>query len=299
MDASLDFLAQLELSGDADARDVRRAYALKLKRIDQQADPEGFQALRRAYEIALDWVEWKTQQGGAPDAPPEAALEAPPDPPAAPPDEDELAGAVFELFAGQADALARTSRLHDRDAWNAMLCGALDDERLLGLDARMYFEQRIVLVLARGWHPGHEALLAAATELFGWADNRRALERFGYPGDVLNQAIDEQALFERQPEPVRAAMAALIGKLREDIVPPPELLPALMPDLERALEHFPALMSVTAHPDTIDTWYTAWQALPAARSGKAADIEDPSGAPRRRIGLGCSSGSQPGAGPGA
>ena len=69
MDMTLPFLEQLGLDQTADATSIRRAYAQQLKQVDQEADPEGFAALRTAYEHALAWSEQaKTAAEPVPDA---------------------------------------------------------------------------------------------------------------------------------------------------------------------------------------------------------------------------------------
>lgn len=57
------FLAHLGLDEAADDRTIRRAYARLLKQIDQEKDPDGFQSLRQAYEVSLQWFAHRQQEG--------------------------------------------------------------------------------------------------------------------------------------------------------------------------------------------------------------------------------------------
>ena len=54
---------------EIDPRSVKRAYATRLKAIDQAADPDGFQALRAAYEAAQQVVSGNTSAAGSPARP--------------------------------------------------------------------------------------------------------------------------------------------------------------------------------------------------------------------------------------
>ena len=36
----------------------------------------------------------------------------------------------------------------------------------------------VAMLLAEGWRPGHEALLVAAVDTFGWAADRRRVQSF-------------------------------------------------------------------------------------------------------------------------
>jgi hypothetical protein len=52
-----DFLEALDLDDEANLRDIRLAYARKLKQLDLAAAPAAFQALRDTYEAALAWAQ--------------------------------------------------------------------------------------------------------------------------------------------------------------------------------------------------------------------------------------------------
>ena len=64
------FLAALGLDTDADERAIRRAYAQRLKAIDQETEPEAFQALHEAFEAAGRWVKSRPKPAAQQDTTP-------------------------------------------------------------------------------------------------------------------------------------------------------------------------------------------------------------------------------------
>lgn len=68
------FFERLGIAATSDSKQIKRAYARALKRIDQQTEREAFEALRAAYEQALAWaaehrVDMPSQDDTAYDAP--------------------------------------------------------------------------------------------------------------------------------------------------------------------------------------------------------------------------------------
>jgi protein TonB len=260
------FLAALELDETADARAIRRAYARKLKTIDQQADAAGFQALREAYETALDWAAYEAQERQASEAivatpapddePAAAAVTIEKDQPqAAPSAEAQLANAVWQRFVDGRQDLLQTQRLADPDAWHDLLRARLQDEELIHIGARMQFEWRIVHILGNGWQAGHEALFPAAVAAFDWARDRRLLSQFGYFGDLLNAAIDERALFDSQAIAVRSVQERIAMLLRREQPADAREIVQSMAELRKMQERFPALLQVVTNAESVDYWH--------------------------------------------
>lgn len=83
--------SQLGLSGPSDLPEIRRAYAEKLKTTHPEDDPEGFQRLHSAYQLASRMARQQKRQGAAAPPKPQAERPAPPPPPEAPtpPPEEE------------------------------------------------------------------------------------------------------------------------------------------------------------------------------------------------------------------
>lgn len=341
-----DCLERLELAPGADERQVRRAYARELKRIDQQNDLAGFQYLRECYETALAWAQDEVQDEARADpqdraqdrtdastlavaagvhadaeapvrapallptqaAPPHVPPASPPAqtppaqtpadtasshavPPASPPsspqppqqtppapappmlqalhsapaDPDQVAparlgAAVFADFVKRIPALTvlpdRTSRDDAQRIapWIAALREALDDPRLLHLDARVFFEGRIAALLADGWRPGHHLLLAAAIDVFGWDRERRALERLGHAGVALDAALEQRAVFQTQDIQARTQQREVLDLLRQPQLPGKRALRRRAGSLVLMMAHFPNLLPMVAPHAAAVAW---------------------------------------------
>lgn len=271
------FLLALGLRPDADERAIRRAYASELKKIDQEAEAQAFQRLRETYEAALVWVRGRPLA----DAPALAAREVREsqeepvaeieriDPASAQPliesprpaSPHENARDVFVAFANR---LAEHPPLSVNDA--AMLLNvALEDGRLLDMDARFLFEANVAHVLASGWQAGHEHLFEAAAETFEWRKDSARLQRLGNAGHVVDAAIVEQHAHADLPPAHRDLQLKYLDLLRKRFNPGEEAVALGLDHVLQAARLFPNWVRLTSKTDNI----AAWQRIDANAASSA------------------------------
>ncbi len=272
------FLVRLGLEADADAKDIRRAYARELKKIDQEADPDGFQELRQAYEVALQWQAHQEFVRKEPEpAPPIPAEVVEPEvdpkmgPVPAPDDPYQLANQAFTQFQASAQVLVSNNQTRLQSRWKAVLQASLDHESLLNLTARTVFEARIAQLLATGWKPGHETLFVVASEVLDWARDSRRILQFGEAGAMVNRAIDQWKLYESMSAHAMSTVKQLIQVVRN--TPNPQGM-AGRDDLllfHQLSDRFYNWFSIIIDREILQKWHQAAQAE-IQRNGTGAAV---------------------------
>ncbi|MGJ7531513.1 MULTISPECIES: energy transducer TonB [unclassified Variovorax] len=266
MTSSVPFLRYLDLDESADERAVRRAYAQRLKTVDQEADPAGFQALREAYETSMRWLQWRLQQQAEDHEQPEPA-------PAPLPAPEPEAVAAAEPIATPHDprAIAEVLRaelaqaLHERHFTKAApvrecLQQALDDPRLIDMDARFFFEWGVTAILASGWQPGHELLFEVAVETFDWRHDRARLLSLGREGQIVDSAIVEFEAFSSRGAPIYngASREQLIQLLRKNERPESQVLIMCTSAVEHMVSLYPHWLHIVTNSKNVAQW-RAWE----------------------------------------
>jgi TonB family protein len=248
------FLLELGLRADADERAIRRAYAVQLKQIDQEAQPQQFQQLREAYEAALHWARRArdVQEAEAAQATPSplgAAPEPEPPPPPAEPRPDPVRDILIAL-----DTRLQQEPLRSVQEATALLEHTLEDPRLLDMDARFLFEANIAHLLACGWRPGHEHLFEAALALFDWRTDSARLLRLGQAGQVVDRAIVEQDAQGQQAPFARDSQLEYLELLRRTAQPEPRALALGLGPVMHAASHYPTWLRLTSNTANIESW---------------------------------------------
>ncbi|SFQ33675.1 TonB C terminal [Variovorax sp. OK605] len=285
------FLLELGLRPDADERAVRRAYAVELKKIDQETQAQQFQRLREAYEAALYWArharetetaqEVQTAPAAAsaqpsgdvaqpepepepvpapapvaiPSPAPAAHGEHAPSPPLAAVDDRTVArhDNVRDLMVAL-DTRLREDPLQTVREATALLEATLEDPRLLDMDTRVLFEANIAHLLACGWRPGHEYLFEAALGVFDWRTDSARLLRLGQAGQVVDRAIVEQDAQAQQPPADRDTQRQYLELLRRTADPGLQALALGLGRVMHAAHTYPTWLRLTMDTANIEHW---------------------------------------------
>jgi protein TonB len=282
------FLAHLDLDLSADERAVRRAYARRLKQIDQEQDAQGFQALRQNYEAALAWCAQRAiEQAQAPSgtgsgrelatepqseagevrdllqspahAQPQSADEAVVQ---RNPSQHEIRAAIARRAEDTArellHGLQRKLEFHvplvhlDVQDW---LLSVWDSEQLIDMDARFFFEWGVASILAEGWSPGKDVVFSVCLDFFQWRQDRMRLRPLGRAGYIIDNAITELELFDQQDSAVRSQQRHVIRMLRQEQRPTTSFLlgqTALAAHLRNIYPHW---LHVISNPHNVDRWF--------------------------------------------
>lgn len=249
---------RLGLLSDAQARDIRRAYARELKKIDQALDAAGFQQLRAAYEDALQFAQGRhdvLDDGQETDTRPEFAA-APMEPVATLPrlaGPGQLADAALDAFRATLAQLAVKHAGSSDGPFQDALRHTLAGEHLFGIEARFAFEQHVADLLVDGWRPGHDALLVAAVAVFGWSDGAR-LVSLGHAGVILDCAIEERAMFDNQGLTDKQAQKRVLRLLRQEALPDASHMAQDIPFFMRMRARFPHWLAIVAPMERITYW---------------------------------------------
>ncbi|WP_431049880.1 hypothetical protein [Roseateles sp. L2-2] len=306
-----DFLSALGIDAQATDRDVRRAYARRLKAIDHETEVEAFHALREHYQSALQWVAERDRQGVRQDPAPEAApapaqeadfgasseqdvpvdhiantvaVPAPLDAIEASDDPDQ---AVFDEFNAKLSA-----EVDSEASAEAALTAALRDPRLASIDAPARFEMRVAILLANGWQPGHQFLLLPAIRVFDWQRDFRRLETLGQVGEFLHAAIMQRDYFFALSRDVFEVYAEIVRRLRDGKDPSRRLLMEDMSKLRILTAQFPDWLHVVTSMENVRRWYALFDASPEAKrwekEGRPVGVlyAAPAEVPRRRFAAG-------------
>ncbi len=174
-----------------------------------------------------------------------------------------LAAATLSEFldAFRSEAADGRSEI-DRKVWQGNLEHVLAGDTLVNIAARDAFEFRYASLLTQGWKPGHEVLFAIAVNAFNW-DDRKRLKGLGHVGNILDRALLERAMFDRQTVAERTAQRTVIQRLRNPAEPTRKEVVLSYARMQQVVQRFPTWLGMIADIHSFARWQAVQAALPA------------------------------------
>lgn len=266
------FLDHLGLTSAADAAEIKRAYAARLKLIDQSTDIDGFMRLREAYAAATAWCR-RANDGTAAGPVTISVASAPaPLPTSA---SQEAAASEVPLPDPHAPVNVATRALQQLEqrlgkgeapemAFREQLI-SLQGEHL---EVTAIFEAMLIDGLASMRLPQRLALFGAACAQLGWNDIIH-LQQMGPRGGWVRAVQEEEIVWKR------AAAATgcddLFDRLggapaldRTDLAPSNFTRDATLrwPDMQQLLQRYPHYLALRVERSALTAWKQAFEALP-------------------------------------
>lgn len=291
----MDIERELGVGPTADKREIRRAYARRLKQTHPEDDPEGFRRLREAYEAALNYAEYMAEEEvPLPDAPqasrgseheeaakgedstvPLPAAPAPPQTENAAPDTPRDDGEGRKRAADLAAVNQLTRRLasrldeQDEEAAAGELESALSNPLLMNLRNRRHFELLLLEEIGERdplpWTVAKEAIQA-----FRWDEHWTDLPPdYQYLADcVLSVPLTEERLARLRQDAKRmltrdygkAAARMLLGPYRPlmfNIAAGADMLEAMGALLAELRAGYPMILQRDVDPRVLHWWTEA------------------------------------------
>lgn len=287
------FLELLALPATADERDIKRAYARRLKDIDQAADPEGFARLRQAYELARAHLEHpvpvdapaarptpapRSEERPRPSIPPEherfrrpATTDDAHVPPAAGSTHGGSPSFAEPRSSGSPGDAARRlldgfmARVHADDAHvTRELNACLDQLRRVHMDASTVFELMLIEELRGETMHSRDTVYRIARDLFAWTDILHA-QRLDQLGDwILTVERQRHQLEQSKGGPTLLRLLAPVARGG----PLPEKLLAHWPSVDYAAKRFTQVMVLYLTPTVYREWARRYGSLSKSKKRK-------------------------------
>ena len=279
------FLSELGLDEGTDESSIRKAYARRLKTIDQATDVAGFMRLREAYEQALAWARGaRDTQTVAPALEPRPTVEAPPE------------GARLRAPSSVATPRGQESpQLSASDALAALeraIRGGSDPATALQevvhvlrrgrLNEPYLFETLLIDALAESRLPKRLPLYYAAQACFAWSDVSH-LRELGHRGAWLDDVGMEMHAWRTESD--SWVIDTLLDRpggtplLERETLSPQDFSEDTAldwPRMQHLLRRYPHYLALRYDVATMQAWGRAFLLVTDSSARKTAATSEPS-----------------------